>query len=272
MTESLMGKVAVVTGAAAGIGRASALALADAGAAVAVADIDDAGAAETVARITGAGGTAHAFSVDVSDPASCEELMQRAVAQFGALHVLHNSAGVALMGRGDGLFHRIEPDLWDRVIRINLSGTFYCCRYAFPYLRSSGSGSIINTGSSMSILPNGSLDAYAASKGGVAMLTKSMAMGAGQRGVRVNAICPGYVDTPINAEIWANDEARLGFEADHATGLQTPEEIADVVVFLAGDRSRSLTGAIITCDRGWTSFKLPAAARPPRRDQEEGDS
>ncbi|HEX5587124.1 MAG TPA: SDR family NAD(P)-dependent oxidoreductase [Acidimicrobiia bacterium] len=261
----LVGRVAVVTGAGSGIGRASAIALAAAGASVAVADIDDPGTAETVARIVGEGGAARAFHVDVGEPSSCEALMAGAVEAFGGLHVLHNSAGVALMGRGDGLFHRIDPDVWDRVIRINLSGTFYCCHYAFPYLRDSGGGSIINTGSSMSTLPNGSLDAYAASKGGVAMLTKSMAMGAGQRGIRVNTICPGYVDTPINSAIWDNEEARLGFEADHATGLQTPEEIADVVVFLAGDASRSLTGATITCDRGWTAFKLPAAARPPRR-------
>jgi NAD(P)-dependent dehydrogenase (short-subunit alcohol dehydrogenase family) len=264
-SSDLDGRVAVVTGAGSGIGRASAVALAAAGAAVAVADIDDAGTAETVQLVTERGGTARAFHVDVGDPASCEALMAGAAGELGGLHVLHNSAGVALMGRGDGLFHRIEPDVWDRVIRINLSGTFYCCHYAFEHLRASGGGSIINTGSSMSTLPNGSLDAYAASKGGVAMLTKSMAMGAGARGIRVNAICPGYVDTPINTAIWGNEEARLGFEADHATGLQSPDEIGDVVVFLAGDASRSLTGAVITCDRGWTSFKLPAAARPPRR-------
>ncbi len=93
------------------------------------------------------------------------------------------------------------------------------------------------------------------------MLTRSMAIGAGRRGVRVNAICPGYVDTPINAAIWEDETVRLAFAADHATGLQEPAEIVGLVVFLASDASRSLTGAVITCDRGWTSFKLPDAAR-----------
>jgi NAD(P)-dependent dehydrogenase (short-subunit alcohol dehydrogenase family) len=257
----LAGRVAFVTGGGSGLGRASAVALARAGATVVVGDIDEAAAETTVAHIETEGALASAVRIDVGDPASCETTFNEVARAHGSLHVLHNSAGVAWPER-DGQVHRIDPAVWDEVIRINLSGTFYCCHYAFPHLRASGNGSIVNTASSMAVLPNGTLDAYAASKGGVAMLTRSMAMGAGRRGIRVNAICPGYVDTPINAGIWDDDSTRLAFAADHATGLQEPAEIADLVVFLSSDASRSLTGAVITCDRGWTSFKLPAAARP----------
>jgi len=110
----------------------------------------------------------------------------------------------------------------------------------------------------MSTVPLGGLDAYAASKGGVAMLTKSVAAGAGGLGVRVNAICPGYVETPMNAAILGSDDLTEAFANDHATGFQTPEEIAQTVVFLASDDSTAFTGAVLTCDRGWTSFKRPA--------------
>jgi NAD(P)-dependent dehydrogenase (short-subunit alcohol dehydrogenase family) len=124
-----------------------------------------------------------------------------------------------------------------------------------------GGGAIINTASSMAHLPLGGLDGYAASKGGVALLTKSMAVGCGLLNIRVNAISPGYVDTPMNAVIWQSDEMKQAFAKGHITGLQTPEEIADVVVFLASDESRSLTGAVLNCDRGWTAFKQPDLLR-----------
>ena len=120
-------------------------------------------------------------------------------------------------------------------------------------------GSIVNTASSMARLPLGALDAYAASKGGVALLTQSMAPGCGPLGIRVNAICPGSVDTPMNALIWGTEALKEGFTRGHATGLQTVEKIAELVVFLASEASRSLTGAVLACESGWTAFKPPAA-------------
>ena len=147
------------------------------------------------------------------------------------------------------------------MIATNLSSVFYCCHYAVPVMAAAGGGAIVNTASSMAHLPLGGLDGYAASKGGVALLTRSMAPNCGPLGIRVNAISPGYVDTPMNALIWGSDELRAGFERGHATGLQTAEEIADLVVFLASDDARSLTGAVLTCDRGWTAFKSPDILR-----------
>ena len=256
----LAGKVAIVTGGGSGLGRASAVALAAAGAKVAVGDVDDPGAIETVAMITSGGGEAFARHVDVSIADDCAALVTATVDRYGALHVLHNNAGVAWPGR-DGFAPDVDPDQWDRVIAINLSGTFYCCHYAVPIMERSGGGSIINTASSMAHLPLGGMDGYAASKGGVALLTKSMAPSAGKAGIRVNAISPGYVDTPMNEMIWGNDAVKHAFDLGHTTGLQDAAEIAAVVVFLASDASRSLTGAVLNCDRGWTAFKQPDLLR-----------
>jgi NAD(P)-dependent dehydrogenase (short-subunit alcohol dehydrogenase family) len=227
---------------------------------VVVGDVDDDGAAATVAAIRDRGGDAVSHQVDVADASQCGELVAAAVAQYGRLDVLHNNAGVAWPGR-DGFAPDVDPAQWDRVIAINLSGTFYCCHHAIPAMAEHGGGSIVNTASSMAHLPLGGMDGYAASKGGVALLTKSLAPNAGRLGIRVNAISPGYVDTPMNALIWGNDTIKHAFALGHATGLQDPAEIADVVVFLASDASRSLTGAIINCDRGWTAFKQPDLLR-----------
>lgn len=256
----LSGKVAIVTGAGSGLGQAGARALASAGAKVVVSDINEQGGGATVAAIRVAGGEASFISADVSRPEECERLVRETIATYGALHILYNNAGIALPF-DDGFTPRVEPAVWDRVIRTNLSSVFYCAHYAIPEMVNAGGGSIINTASSMAHLPLGGLDGYAASKGGVALLTKSMAPGCGMLNIRVNAISPGYVDTPMNAVIWQSEEMKAAFAKGHATGLQTPEEIAEVVVFLASDESRSLTGAVLNCDRGWTAFKQPDLLR-----------
>lgn len=252
----LRGKVAIVTGGASGIGRASAEALARAGAAVVIADVDEASGPGVADAIRQNGGQAEFVLTDVANHDQCARLVEETVRRFGHLHILYNNAGIALPF-ADGFTPSVSPEVWDRVIRINLSGVFYCCHYAIPEIGRSGGGSIINAASSMALLPLGGLDAYAASKGGVAALTRSLAPGCAALGIRVNAICPGYVDTPMNAIIWQNEQLREAFARGHALGLQTAEEIADLVVFLASDASRSLTGAVIPCDRGWTAFKQP---------------
>lgn len=260
MSGRLDGRVAIVTGAGSGLGRASALALAAEGASVMVSDVNDEGGHETVDAITAAGGVARYEHTDVSSSDACGRLVQATIDEFGALHVLHNNAGIALP-MADGFAPDVDPALWDRVIATNLSSVFYCCHFAVPRMADAGGGSIINTASSIAHLPLGGLDGYAASKGGVALLTRSMAPNCGPLGIRVNAISPGYVDTPMNALIWGSEELKAGFARGHAAGLQTAEEIADLVVFLASDDSRSLTGAVLNCDRGWTAFKSPDILR-----------
>jgi NAD(P)-dependent dehydrogenase (short-subunit alcohol dehydrogenase family) len=254
---NLSGRVAVVTGAGSGIGRAGAVALARAGARVVVSDVDDAGGRATVDAIVAAGGRATFVHADAGDRAEAKALVAAAVDTYGALDVLYNNAGIAPVGR-DGFTPEIPEDDWDRVIRVNLTSVYLCCKYAIPHLAGRPGAAIVNTASSMALLPLGMMDAYAASKGGVALLTRSMAPGCGKLGIRVNAICPGYVDTPMNGLIFGSDGLREAFAREGAMGLQPPEEIADLVVFLASDAAASLTGAVIACDRGWVAFKRPA--------------
>lgn len=255
---SLAGRIAVVTGAGSGLGRAGALALAAAGARVAVSDLRPESTEDTAAAIRAAGGEAIAIPADAGDRVQAKHLVDETVARLGGLDVLYNNAGVAPIGR-DGFTPAIAEDDWDWVIRTNLTSVYLCCKYAIPVMAGRPGAAIVNTASSMAVQPLGMMDAYAASKAGVAGLTRSLAPACGQLGIRVNAICPGYVDTPMNALIFGDETFKAAFARDHATGLQTVDEIADVVVFLASDAARSFTGAVLTCDRGWTAFKRPGA-------------
>src|SRR5690606_28953447 len=189
--SDLAGRVAIVTGGGSGLGRAGALALARAGARVLVGDVDAPAARATATAIEAAGGAARACRADAGCADDAARMVREAVDAFGALHVLYNNAGVAWPGR-DGFTADVDPKVWDEVIRINLSRVFYCAHAAIPAIAAAGGGSIVNTASSMARLPLGALDGYAASKGGVALLTQSMAAGCGRLGIRVNAICPGY--------------------------------------------------------------------------------
>ena len=253
----LTDKVAIVTGGASGLGRAGALAFALEGARVVVSDIDPQGGEETAERARAAGGEARFVRADVGQSADVQALVDTTVATMGGLDVLYNNAGVAPIGR-DGFTPQIAESDWDWIVRVNLTSVFLCCKFAIPAMAGRAGASIINTASSMAIQPLGMMDAYAASKAGVAGLTKSLAPGCGRLGIRVNAICPGYVDTPMNALIFGNEGFREAFAKDHAMGLQPPEEIAKMAVFLASDDASSMTGAVVACDRGWTAFKRPA--------------
>ena len=253
----LTDKVAIVTGGASGLGRAGALAFALEGARVVVSDIDPQGGEETAQRARAAGGEARFVRADVGQSADVQALVDTTVATMGGLDVLYNNAGVAPIGR-DGFTPQIAEGDWDWILRVNLTSVFLCCKFAIPVMAGRPGAAIINTASSMAVLPLGMMDAYAASKAGVAGLTKSLAPSCGAVGIRVNAICPGYVDTPMNALIFGNTDYREAFAKDHAMGLQPPEEIAKMAVFLASDDASSLTGAVITCDRGWAAFKRPA--------------
>jgi NAD(P)-dependent dehydrogenase (short-subunit alcohol dehydrogenase family) len=250
-------RIVVVTGAGSGLGRAGALAFAREGARTIVSDLDPVGGEETAALIRAEGLDARFVRADVSQSADAKALVDTTVATMGGLDVLYNNAGIAPVGRDGFTPHITEAD-WDWIMRVNLTSVFLCCKYAIPVLAHRPGAAIVNTASSMAIQPLGMVDAYAASKAGVAGLTRSLAPGCGDLGIRVNAICPGYVDTPMNALIFGNESFKEAFAKEHAMGLQPPEEIAKMVVFLASDDASSLTGAVIACDRGWTAFKRPA--------------
>jgi NAD(P)-dependent dehydrogenase (short-subunit alcohol dehydrogenase family) len=257
----LAGKVALVTGAAAGIGRAIALRFARAGAAVALVDVDDAGAHAAVAEIEGAGGRALAIRGDVALEEDVRRAVEQTIARFGALHVLVNNAGVNVMKTVESA---TAAD-WSRAMDIDLKGVWLFCKYALPHLRAARGGSIVNLASMHAFRTMPSSFPYAVAKGGVISLTKSLAIDAGPAGVRVNAICPGTIETRLTSEWLAAQPdpalARRRFLAAIPLGrLGTPDDVAALALFLASDESSFLSGAAIPLDGGRDALSAAATA------------
>ncbi|MGW0194816.1 SDR family NAD(P)-dependent oxidoreductase [Nonomuraea sp. NPDC003201] len=247
--KTLDGKVAIVTGGASGIGRATALLFAREGARVVVADIDAAGADATVARIAEEAGHAIAVQADVSDPEDCRRVVGTAVETFGGLHVLFNNAGI--IRRTTALDLDVEE--WDRVMAVNVRSVFLMCKHAIPAM--TDGGSIVNTGSGWGLKGGGNAISYCASKAAVVNMTRALAIDHAKAGIRVNSVNPGDTDTPM-----LRDEARqLGEDwaafrsdaADRPMGRAgTPDEIAQAVLFLAGDAASYITGSALVVDGG----------------------
>ena len=256
MAGKLDGKVAVVTGAGSGIGRAAAVRFAAEGAALAVADLNADAAKNTAAQISAAGGSALAVAADVADRAQVSGCFAQILTEYGRIDVLYNNAGVNSSG---SVLDATEDD-WDRSFAVNAKGTFLCAQAAAPAMVAAGGGSIINQGSVAALVGIANFASYCAAKGAVVALTRSMSVDLAPRGVRVNVICPGTVYTPLMEPMLT---ARGG--GDLAAGLAltvakypigrlgTPEEIAAVALFLASDDSSFLTGSVLTADGGMTS-------------------
>ena len=252
----LDGKVVLITGAASGIGRASAIRMAAEGAAVMCADIDLAGVRETAAMITEGGSNAvAALELDVVNEADVQAALQSTVDELGGLDIIFNNAGIG--GNEAG---------WDKTIAINLSGVYYGLFHGAPFLAERGGGSIIHTASVAGLvgltgIQTGELSAlqpgagaYVAAKHGVSGLTKQYAVTFGMQGVRVNAIAPGYIETPMTAPVRETEEVERYIESLHPLGrLGQPEEIAAVAVFLASDDASFITGVVLPVDGGYTA-------------------
>lgn len=249
--SKLEGKVAIVTGAASGIGRASAILFASEGAKVAVADVNSSAGEETVDLIRAAGGTARFVHTDVSRSSDVEALLAATADAFGGVDVVYNNAGIAVF---KGVADTTDEE-WRRVLGVNLDGVFYGIRAAVPYLRRRGGGSIIITASVHSIATGPGIAAYAATKGAVLALTHAASLDLAPYKIRVNCILPGAIDTPLH---WANlkaigdpeVEAKKVREAEPLGRQGKPEEIARAALFLASEDSSFATGGAFPIDGG----------------------
>ncbi len=253
MADELAGRVALVTGGGSGIGRESCFAFARAGAKVVVADVDEAGGEQTVRRIEDTGGTAAFVRCDVSRAQDVEALIERTVALYGRLDCAHNNAGI------EGpvtLPVEYGEDEFDRVIAVNLKGVFLCLKYEIPRMIAQGGGAIVNTASVAGLTGSPVLSGYVASKHGVVGLTKSAALAYAKQGIRVNAVCPGVIDTPMVARALGSGDPQRRRQLDGAHPLDRmgrPEEIAAAVVWLCSDAASFVTGHALPVDGGMTA-------------------
>ncbi len=244
----LAGKVALVTGGGGGIGRAAALEMAREGAAVLVADLNAPAAAETAQQIAAQGGQADFSVVDIEDGASVAAMVEAVGRRFGRLDLAVNNAGIELEHAFSGVFDEL---VFDRLIGVNLKGTWQCLRHEIAAMQGHG-GAIVNTASVAGLFAAPGLPVYSASKHGVVGITRSLAVEYARRGIRINAVCPAVIRTPMTERVFSSQPGALQRSAAmHPMGrIGEPEEVAAVIVWLLSDRASFVTGAAWTVDGG----------------------
>jgi len=248
--KKLEGKVALITGAASGIGASTARLFAAHGATVIVADINRDKAIGVANEILQNGGNAVPLNVDVSSSKQVAKMFETTRKKLEALHILFTCAGIASSGSVESL----SESEWNRVLAVNLTGTFLCAKYAIPLIRHSGGGTIVTMSSSTGIATEKGVAAYSASKAGIIMLTRQMALDYARDGIRINCVCPGWIDTPFNNPFIKNPEQHeITIDRTVPMGKQgVPEDVAKAVLYLASDDSPYTTGSVLVIDGGLT--------------------
>jgi NAD(P)-dependent dehydrogenase (short-subunit alcohol dehydrogenase family) len=246
------GRVALVTGAAGGIGRATALAFAHQGARLVVADIAQSAVEETAQMISEAGGEAVALHTDVTQAESVETMVRNALLAFGRLDYAHNNAGIAYQTREEmALTAEQDEETFDRILSVNLKGVWLCLKYELPQMVAQGSGAIVNTSSILGLVGGKGLAAYVASKHGVAGLTKTAALEYARYNIRVNAVCPGVVRTAMIEPIFADPKyEKVWLQSQAIRRAADPAEVANAVVWLCSDAASFVTGHMMAVDGG----------------------
>jgi NAD(P)-dependent dehydrogenase (short-subunit alcohol dehydrogenase family) len=246
----LDGKVAVITGAGGGMGREAALLFCEEGARVCVADVD----AEAAEKTAADAGDAFAIAVDVAESESVREMYEQTAARYGGIDVLYNNAGIS--PSDDDSILVTEPDAWQRVQDVNTKGVYLCCKHGIPHLQKRGGGSIINVASFVALVGAATSQiSYTASKGAVLSLSRELAVQFAREGIRVNALCPGPVETPLLLRIFGDDPAAYERRRIHLPmgRLAKPREIVNAALFLASDESSYVNGATFLVDGGLTA-------------------
>lgn len=254
----LKDKVALITGAGSGIGRDTAILFAEEGAAIVAADLTGDSVRQTVDTIVSSGGSALALTGDVTVSADAEKMVASAVESFGKLDLLVNSAG--LKSRHSSLESASPEEAWERVIEVNLKGTYMVSWYAVPEMERVGSGSIINLASTMGLVGypvgiGGGFNPYPPSKGGVVQFTKTLAVDSARKNIRVNCLCPGFIETNLTSGLTSDPEMLEKLESLHPMGrLGQPREVAYAALYLASDDARHVTGVALTVDGGYMAW------------------
>ncbi len=252
MPGPLDGKIALVTGGASGIGRATALTFAREGAKLVIADLNEEGGQQTVHMITEKGGDAIFVQIDVSNAVEVQALISQAVATYGRLDCAHNNAGIS--GGLLALTAEYPEERWHQVMAVNLTGVWLCMKYEIPQMLHQGGGAIVNTASVAGLVGGRGLSAYVASKHGVVGLTKTAALEYAQQGIRVNCVCPGVIHTPMIARGLSDAERKAQIIAREPIGrMGNPEEVAEAVVWLCSDAASFVTGHAMTVDGGYVA-------------------
>ncbi|HEV2036074.1 MAG TPA: glucose 1-dehydrogenase [Candidatus Dormibacteraeota bacterium] len=246
----LDGKVAVITGAGGGIGREAAILFSAEGARVCIGDVGQEAGEKAAAECR----EAFFFKADVSDPASVQQMYAETAKRYGRIDVLYNNAGI--MPADDDSILTTEPEAWDRVQAVNAKGVFLCCKYGIPHLLKAGGGSVINVASFVALMGAATSQiAYTASKGAVLSMSRELAVQFARQGVRVNALCPGPVETPLLMRLFSQNPGAFERRRVHLPmgRLAQAREIANAALFLAGDESSYVNGATFTVDGGITA-------------------